>query len=82
MVDKKFIDEALRAHNKYRTRHQAAPLKHKKQISEIAQKWADHLVATGSFQHSNDRSLNGDKLGENIAMKWTSGGDDFTGKDQ
>ena len=30
--------------------------------------------------HSVDRKYKGNQLGENIAMKWTSSGDDFTGQ--
>ena len=82
MVDKKFIEQALKAHNEYRARHKVAALKHNKDISIIAQRWADHLASTGSFQHSSDRKFKGDSMGENIAMKWTSGGDDFTGNVQ
>lgn len=58
---------------------QASPLKHSKDLSEFAQKWANHLVATNSFQHSNC-DLKGERLGENIAMKWSSRPDAYTGK--
>ncbi len=80
MVDMKFAEDALKAHNEYRSRHQAPPLKHNKDISIIAQRWADNMARTGTFQHSNDRNYRGDKLGENIAMKWTSGGGDYNGR--
>ena len=30
--------------------------------------------------HSTDRKHKSDQMGENIAMKWTSSGDDFTGQ--
>ncbi|XP_053381289.1 uncharacterized protein LOC123555358 isoform X2 [Mercenaria mercenaria] len=80
MADKKFIDEMLHAHNEYRARHQAAPLKHSKDLSEFAQKWANHLVATNSFQHSNC-DLKGERLGENIAMKWSSRPDAYSGQE-
>ena len=59
--------------------NQASPLKHAKDLSEFAQKWANHLVATNSFQHSNC-DLKGERLGENIAMKWSSQPDAYTGK--
>ena len=45
----------------------------------FAQKWADHLAKTGSFQHNQDRNFEKQTLGENIAMKWTSNNDAFTG---
>ncbi|XP_060558479.1 uncharacterized protein LOC132718772 isoform X2 [Ruditapes philippinarum] len=80
MADKKFIDEMLQAHNEYRSRHQASPLKHAKDLSEFAQKWANHLVATNSFQHSSC-DHKGERLGENIAMKWSSQPDAYTGQE-
>ena len=79
MADKKFTDEAVKAHNDYRKRHQAAPLSHAKDLSAQAQKWADHLAATDSFQHS-DVTLKGVRLGENIAMKWSSRPDAYGGQ--
>ena len=82
MSDKKFIEEALKVHNEYRKRHQVPPLKHVSDISKIAQKWADHLASTDTFQHSRDRNYKSEQLGENIAMKWTSTGDDFTGSER
>ncbi|KAL4218952.1 CRISP [Mactra antiquata] len=80
MADKKFIDEMVKAHNEYRSRHQASSIKHAKDLSEFAQKWADHLVATNSFQHSNCE-LKGERLGENIAMKWSSQPDAYSGQE-
>ena len=77
--NRKFIDEALKAHNVYRSRHQVSALKHDKEISSIAQRWADHLASTGTFQHSDNRKYKGENLGENIAMKWQSGPGDYTG---
>lgn len=80
MPDKQFIDEIVKAHNEYRSRHQASSLSHAKDLTDYAQKWADHLVATNSFQHS-DCNHKGQKLGENIAMKWSSRPDAYTGQD-
>ena len=57
---------------------QASSLSHAKDLTDYAQKWADHLVATNSFQHS-DCNHKGQKLGENIAMKWSSRPDAYTG---
>ena len=79
MADKKFIDEVVKAHNEYRKHHQAAPLSHAKDLTAQAQQWADHLASTGSFQHSN-ATLKGEKLGENIAMKWSSTPSAYTGR--
>ena len=57
---------------------QASSLTHAKDLTDFAQKWADHLVATNGFQHS-DCNHRGQKLGENIAMKWSSRPDAYTG---
>jgi len=65
--------------NKYRARHQVGKIKHNSDISKIAQKWADNLASTGKFETSKDRQFKGDPMGENLGMKWTSTGDDFTG---
>ena len=80
-VDKKFNEEALKQHNLYRARHQVPSLKYNKDIAATAQKWADHLAASNLFQHSSDadRKYKGESMGENIAMKWTSSGGDYSG---
>ena len=38
-----------------------------------AQEWADYLAATSKFEHARDTYLNGEYVGENIAMM--SGGE-------
>lgn len=80
MADQKFIDEVVKAHNIYRAKHQCGPVDHAADLSNAAQKWADHLAKTDSFQHS-DCNLDGTRMGENIAMKWTSGPDNYTGQE-
>ncbi|OWF46342.1 uncharacterized protein LOC110455840 isoform X2 [Mizuhopecten yessoensis] len=77
---KEFIDDAVKTHNELRKKHGVAPLKHSKDLSEFAQKWAEHLAASNGFQHS-DCQHKGDRLGENIACKWSSGSADYSGKD-
>lgn len=79
-IDKKFAEEALGAHNEYRKRHQASNLKLSSDLNDFAQRWAEHLVATNKFEHS-DCNLKGEKLGENVAMKWASGPTNYTGQD-
>jgi len=73
-----FIQESIESHNKLRAEHGCPPLVHAQDLSDFAQKWADQIAATGRFQHS-DAKLNGVKLGENIAMRWSSGGADYDG---
>ncbi|KAL3872138.1 hypothetical protein ACJMK2_040089 [Sinanodonta woodiana] len=80
MADQKFIDEVVKAHNEYRSRHQAPPIKQSKDLDNYAQKWADHLVASNTFQHS-PCDLKGTRLGENIAMKWSTRADAYTGQE-
>ena len=66
-------------HNSYCSKHGVSNLKLNKEITAMAQRWADHLASTGTFSHSQDRNFKGDKMGENIAVKWTSNTEDFTG---
>nr|XP_022326648.1 cell wall protein PRY3-like isoform X2 [Crassostrea virginica] len=77
---KAFIDECVKVHNTYRKKHGASSLSHAKDLSAFAQKWAEHLASTNSFQHS-DCMHKGERLGENIACKWSSSGGDYSGKD-
>lgn len=76
---RQFVDDAVQAHNEYRERHKVAPLKHSSELSAFAQKWAEHLASSNAFQH-NPNPLKGEKLGENIAMKWSSNPEAYTGK--
>ncbi|CAG5135158.1 unnamed protein product, partial [Candidula unifasciata] len=41
------------------------------EMMEMAQKWADELAQTQDLAHSGYK-LRGVRIGENIAMKWTS----------
>ena len=59
---------------------QVGDLKHNKELSVLAQRWADHLAATSVLKHSND-TYKGDQVGENVATKWSSVGADYTGED-
>lgn len=73
-----FIEEAVKSHNELRALHGCPKLVHSRDLSDFAQKWADHLAAAGKFAHS-DAKLAGVKLGENIAMRWASDGADYNG---
>ncbi|NND37531.1 MAG: SCP-like extracellular [Gammaproteobacteria bacterium] len=43
----------LEAHNRYRRAVGVAPLEWSSEVAASAQRWADELVATGSFEHSS-----------------------------
>lgn len=51
----------LDAHNDWRTRHNVPPLNWDPAVAAVAQDWADHLAATGVFEHRQNN-----KYGENI----------------
>ena len=76
---KDFQENALKAHNDLRKKHGVPALKYSKDLSKFAQDWADSLAKSNAFQHSGCLLKNGDKLGENIASKWSSSGADYTG---
>ena len=57
---------AVEAHNAKRILHNSPPVQYSLDIEQQAQKWADHLIATNKFEHSNT------KYGENLMMGGTS----------
>ncbi|KAL7741057.1 hypothetical protein ACLKA6_013490 [Drosophila palustris] len=63
-----FEQEVLDAHNFYRARHNAPPLRLDDDLSELATEWAQHLLATRRMEHREDSGY-----GENIYM--AMGGD-------
>lgn len=77
-----FEEDALNAHNQLRKKHGAQELVLNKEISAVAQKWAEQVAKSGKFGHSKreDRKYKSNVMGENMAMKYTSSGDDFTGE--
>jgi uncharacterized protein YkwD len=62
-----FRDDCLKSHNIYRSLVGMPPLTYDLRLEAIAQNWANHLAATGKFEHSN-----GD-TGENLAKGIPSG---------
>lgn len=68
-----FQQEFLKTHNDYRAAHGTSPLKFNSELTAAAQKWADHLLATGAFEHSNTKD------GENIFYTYSSAGIKLTG---
>jgi len=55
----------LNQHNLYRNKHSAQNLQLDDGLNIIAQTYADYLVRTGLFQHSNAVGI-----GENLYKKW------------
>merc|ERR1711973_847476 len=59
----KFRQDSLTAHNSYRAKHGVAALKLNDELNALAQEWADHLIAEGTFEHRPNNNA-----GENIYM--------------
>ncbi|CAF1664183.1 unnamed protein product, partial [Didymodactylos carnosus] len=59
-----FAEKTLAAHNQFRSKHCASPLVLDDELNNIAQKYAEHLAQTGSFEHSHTKGL-----GENLWEK-------------
>ncbi|PSB45527.1 SCP-like extracellular [Cyanosarcina cf. burmensis CCALA 770] len=64
--------EILAAHNRDRTEVGAPPLRWSNNLANSAGQWANHLAATGKFEHSGTNGM-----GENLWMG-TSGHYSFT----
>jgi len=62
----KFELETLHAHNEYRKKHGAPPMKLSRKVCQFSQNWANNLASSGRMQHSS-----GSGYGENLYM--TSG---------
>jgi len=78
---KDFTEDILKTHNKHRKLHgKVGDLKYNKDLALLAQGWADHLATISVLQHSTN-TYQGDRLGENVASKWSSAGADYTGSD-
>lgn len=67
----KFGKEALEAHNRYRSLHQAPPLKWSRSLEKDAEKWAKELAKDGRLRHEDTDD------GENLYS--VSGKSDVTG---
>ena len=59
---KQFQEECLEAHNDYRLRHGAAPVRWSASLAWEAQQWAEELARNGELRHNDD-----DTVGENLA---------------
>lgn len=59
-----FETRILAAHNRERDSLNIEPLRWNARLAASAQNWADHLAATGSFEHAPERAS--DPQGENL----------------
>ena len=77
-IQRKFIAEALAAHNEFRRKHDAPPVEHNSELSKMAEAWAINIASRKVVE--NSKSLyNGEKLGENVAMWLRSGASHYDG---
>jgi len=65
--EKKFLEDALKAHNEYRKKHKVPKLTLSDDLCQVAQAWANKIAANDKMEHSE----NG--YGENV--HWTSAND-------
>jgi uncharacterized protein YkwD len=65
LTQKRFVGEALEAHNACRKKHNAPPLQHDPELSNMAREWAEHLAETGQLVYKN-AFYKKTALGENI----------------
>ena len=63
--------KALLLHNDYRKQHHAPSLKINKELTMMAQKYAENLAARDKFEHSKT-TFHGKPKGENLSMRWSS----------
>jgi len=68
-----FDAQCLQAHNEYRAKHGAEALEMASDLTAHAQAWADKLARGYRFAHSRCTLKSGERIGENIAMKWIGG---------
>ncbi|KAF3696289.1 Golgi-associated plant pathogenesis-related protein 1 [Channa argus] len=73
MTTESFQQEFLKTHNAYRAKHSAPALKLNAELNASAQSWANHLLATGTLQHSDTKD------GENIFTVFSSASLKLTG---
>ena len=54
----------LKKHNAFRAKHESPPMTIDDEMSKSAEKYAKHLAATNTFEHSDSKDRNGN--GENL----------------
>jgi len=68
-----FDAQCLQAHNEYRAKHGAEALEMASDLTAHAQAWADKLARENIFANSKCTLEGGERIGENIGMKWMWG---------
>ena len=58
--------------NKFRSRHHSPPLNYDKNVTNIAQKYANYLASHNLFEHGMLYDANGNRLGQNIMAIYNS----------
>ncbi|KAK3767308.1 hypothetical protein RRG08_050859 [Elysia crispata] len=74
-----FRQQGLRKHNELRALHGSPPLRLSDDLNQYAQKWAEQMARENNLHHSARTLDSGAKVGENIAMRSSSSGADYTG---
>ncbi len=77
-AQKRFIIEAIAAHNEYRKLHGVPALKVNAELNDLAQNWANSIASRKTLQHSTNKYKN-DNLGENVAMWFSTGATYYDG---
>lgn len=73
-TDESFQQEFLKTHNTYREKHNAPLMTLSDELTASAQKWADHLLSSGTLQHSNTKDgENVYNMNSSAAIKLTGG---------
>jgi len=52
-TDEKFLQDALKAHNEYRAKHNTPPLTLNRELCKVAQAWANHQAKQQAMAHSS-----------------------------
>ena len=71
-MSKDFVAKCVEKHNELRAIHGAQPLRISSSLNDSAQRWADHLIAINSFQHSQAGNSRPANVGENLYSSWSS----------
>ena len=65
-----FRNATLSQHNTYRTTHRSPSLTSSASLNASAQRWAEQMASSGSFQHSSPSQRN--NAGENLYVSYTT----------